>query len=201
MKEVRVRLLFHPSLGTPERLAALNGVKAFKKFGITYDCVDVMQRSRALLDDVKAGSRLREIVLAENPIAGIEDFRQPILDFIFDKTIFGLGITPNPLKEHNGTGAPENRIGLSLPGCGGIVSTSSMLELVKYLHLEIITASVEHELGHILGIKGHCNDEKCIMQANTSYGDFIRRFVVPALDFCRDCQARINAAVNRIVWP
>jgi hypothetical protein len=193
----KVRLLFHPSLGTPEKMAALQGLWPFEKYHIRRDCVDVKPSGRVQLDGVKSGSKIRKIVLAENPVVCAKDFRPSIMGALFlNKNIFGLGITPKPIRESNGIGAPEYRIGLSLPGVGGVVSINRKPDDER-LYPASITAAVKHELGHIFGGKSHCNDQKCIMQENTDYADFIARFVVPALGFCRGCQEKITAAISK----
>ncbi|MDD5340668.1 MAG: hypothetical protein PHV13_05490 [Candidatus ainarchaeum sp.] len=215
MNEVRVRLIFHDSLGTRERLAALSGARAFAKFGVTCDCAGACDRKA--LRHVKAGASLGRIVRAENPVVRTEDLRyEPIWEFMLcPKTIYGMGVTPHPLRngdamdqvpEGAATGELPHTMGVGLIGAGGVLSVQRMLETKGELGEKAISAAVRHELGHVFlkGEKGrdhgssHCTDEKCIMQANENYADFLRRFVEPALDFCRGCQGRIGAAVSRI---
>jgi len=56
MNEARVRLIFHDSLGTRERQAALAGARAFERFGVICDCTSAGRRKE--LRQVKAGASL-----------------------------------------------------------------------------------------------------------------------------------------------
>jgi hypothetical protein len=217
MNEARVRLIFHESLGTRERLAALAGARAFAKFGVTCDCAGACDMKA--LRHVKAGASLGRMVRAENPVVRVGDLLyESIWEFVlYSKTIYGIGITPHPLLDGDATDLIRDRaasgrgvhaVGLSVFGAGGLVSVQRMLETKGELGERAISAAVRHELGHVFlkggedrdhkGRDSHCTDETCIMQANENYADFIERFVKPGLDFCRHCQGRIGAAVNRI---
>jgi len=132
----------------------------------------------------------------------------------YSKTIYGMGITPHPLlngdemdraQDGVATGRMAQSVGVGLIGAGGVLSVKRMLETRGELGCNAISAAVRHELGHVLGVKDHCADGKCIMQENRDNGvegqgyvDFLERFVKPGLDFCRSCNWKISAAVSRI---
>jgi predicted Zn-dependent protease len=94
-------------------------------------------------------------------------------------------------------GDGENCLGVTITGLGGIISTDAFSGLDGLLLERAIAALALHEIGHVLGRKGHCENAECMMQKNTGYDDFMARFVMPGLDFCRDCQQMIGAFVNR----
>ncbi len=202
MNEVRVRLIFHDSLGTRERLAALTGAREFAKFGVICDCADTGKRNAA--DGIMRGDAIVKMITSGKVVVGAADLgHEPILSFFFKKerSIFGLGITPYQLGLAGENGAVNGSLGVSRPGAAGVVSAWMMMKTGGDLGGKAISAAVRHELGHIFGITPHCTDEKCIMQANHDYADFIERFVKLGLDFCRECQAKISAGVGRAMLP
>lgn len=197
MNEARVRLLFHQSLGTRERLAALAGARDFRMFGVACDCASIDKRDA--VRHVKAGEKLRAIINAANPVVSDKDLaHESVWALIYAKTIYGLGITPMPLlRRDDGMEEPEKELGVGMAGIGGIISIHKMLEGEPGLLDMAIAAAVRHELGHVFRGKGHCADEKCIMQANKDYPDFVERIVKPALDFCHECRLKIGEGVHR----
>jgi hypothetical protein len=205
MNEVRVRLIFHDTLGTRERRAAYAGTSAFERFGVTCDCVDASNRKA--LRCVRAGEMIGRIVMAEKPVVRLQDLAfESLWAMAYPKTIYGLGVTPRRLNGADNKAADAPLVlGVGLNRSGGVLSVFRMLETEGELGENAVAAAVRHELGHIfLKVKngephydgGHCRDTDCIMQKNGNYNDFIERFVKPGLGFCLECAGRINAAIS-----
>jgi hypothetical protein len=130
-------LLFHHSLGTRERRAAYAGTKTFERIGVICDCLGLEPNSKWVensLMQVKVGEKISSIVNAENPVISRSDLVQkPWWTFIFPRrmngpdiaarSIYGLGITPNPLNPETGGTESDNEVVLS--GVGGVLSIHS----------------------------------------------------------------------------
>lgn len=195
MQPPRVRLIFNPALKIEEKRAALHALHHFGDRGVTYDCMDAGPRTKEL-GDVRRGDAIRRIVLDEKPVVRPADLLyEPLMACLFRKDIYGIGFTPHELAEISGPGEKtirEPRIGLSVPGAGAVVSVSAMRELGEGEALDAIDTATRHELGHVLGITGHCTDGSCIMQANRDFADFVENLVRKARFFCRECDARMH---------
>lgn len=90
----------------------------------------------------------------------------------------------------NGKSVPQ--IGISLRNIGAIVSSSSFSIFDKKLTSASLSSAIKHEIGHVfIESKKHCLDLRCIMQTNLDVPDFIGRFVVPQLGFCKSCESEI----------
>jgi hypothetical protein len=200
VNKIQVRLLFHPGVRPEERIATERGAHYFRRFGVI--CDSAVVGSRAALHQVKAGNKLGGLVEAENPVFRLTDFAHgPLWAGCFTKSICGLGVTPKPLRIQERPDDIENSLGVGITGIGGLVSTDAMRSgrwLDDILFQPAISMLARHELGHILGRRGHCSDDECIMQANAGYKDFVARFVRRGLEyFCTDCRQMISAHVSR----
>lgn len=217
MKDVRIRLLY-PSTVRPEEVrSAMSGMERFRAYGVLHDSTDINAGGPGSLKGVRNVRTMKWLLNAENPSITSVDLGGGIADFFFSNRIIPVGLTPSRISESVSSEystANESRAGLSLEGEGAIVSLFRVRELAagadmaagepnraaatSALALDAIRLAVIHEVGHVLGVKGHCEKEGCVMQANRDFADFIERFVKAGADFCRDCSAKVNSAVCRM---
>ncbi|MCI0504142.1 hypothetical protein L0Y65_05535 [Candidatus Micrarchaeota archaeon] len=215
MKDVRIRLLHPPSVKPEEVGAAIRGMERFRAFGVQIDNAELGENCRAVLNGVRNGGAIKNMVNATAPAITFSDFHGGFWEALASNDILPLGLTPSCMNEivyGEYSSRLEIRLGLSREKEGAIVSLFRIRGIASTqtlsgpyrtaddagLALKAIETAVVHELGHVLGKTGHCESEGCVMQANSSFEDFINRFVRPGLDFCRECARTVNMAVCRM---
>ncbi len=197
MTGVKVRLLFHSSLARSDKAAACAGADTFRRFGVMCDFADVGNGRNKSVNEVRAGRAIANIVNTAGLVVLPGDFVGPLPLWyaLFSRGIFGLGITPNVLFRE-GAKKFESATGLSITG-KGVLSLYNIINGPSELREGAVTIAVRRELGYVFGVGSSCTDERCIMQVNMDYADFVRKIVTPALEFCRNCQGKIVTAIAR----
>ncbi len=207
MAGAHVRILFPSTVRPEEASSASRGVHRLSRFDVMHDQVMVDGRSTRHVRHVKRGETILDFVTSVGmPLVHPHSLRgESLWSLIYDRNIFGVGLTPNTLfeaaEESEGRpGEPGRMTGLSMSGVGAIVSLSKARGLEPGLAALAIETAVAHELGHVFKERGagHCPDAGCIMQENENFLDFVERFVKPRLDFCRSCSAEISMGVNML---
>jgi predicted Zn-dependent protease len=200
MNEARVRLFFHDSLPNRERMAAHAGAAAFRDFGVVFDWANAKQKDA--FRNVRAGDQLRMIANSGYPVVKAENLLREAEWRAEERSVFGLVVTPRPLvKKLMRAGGNASSLAVSVLGIGSVLSTyrfSNDATLEGNLFERAIAALVRYELGHVFGVKDHCVDTDCIMQANGGYADFIDNIVKPAREFCAKCEGKIRAVIAQI---
>jgi len=218
MKDVRIRLIYPPSVKPEEVGAAVRGMERFRAFGVLFDSAGIGGNDRAALKGVRNGNAIKCMITATEPALTFSDFHGGFGDILATRDIIAVGLTASCLNEivcDEFSSRPEIRLGLSRESEGAIVSLFRMRGMVAAamqnsstpyrtgaeaeLALKAVELAVVHELGHVFGKKGHCEKAGCVMQTNRGFPDFIERFVRPGVDFCRDCAATVNSAVCKMI--
>ena len=196
-----IRLLYPSAVTDYEVKSAYKAIERFAKFGLEVDQVQVGKGNLRDVLWVRSGREIRDIINAKESVI-IDDWalRPGVLEVLLTMRIIGVGITPAPLFRME-NGVKEPRIGLSRHLQGALVSISSFMDFEYSTSQKAIELAVAHELGHIFMEKrGHCADEKCLMQENRNCMDFLDRFVKPGLDFCRKCLYDIKTGVSMFTF-
>jgi len=220
MKDVRIRLLYPSSVKPEEVRAAVRGMERFRAYGVLHDSAGLGVNDKEALRGVSNGKAMKRLVTSPELVMSPIDLHVDVVGIIFNRNIIPVGLTPFRMKEIVGdefSVKKEPRLGLSREGIGAIVSLhkpremgdASVDESVPIFRngmdggiaLKSIELAVAHELGHVFGKTGHCEKDGCLMQANRDFADFIDRFVIPGVNFCRDCSSKISCAVNRMIAP
>ncbi len=220
MKDVRVRLLYPSSVKPEEVSAAIRGMERFRTYGILHDEAQVGGGGKAALKGVRNGKSIESILLSALPTVAYCDIHGSFSEFFRTSDTIPIGLTParmNKLAEVEFSTRLEPSLGLSREREGAIVSLFRSREMAAGaldmavppfrngmdlgFALKSVELAVAHELGHVFGRKEHCGKEGCLMQANRDFADFIDRFVIPGVDFCRDCSSTISCAINRMIVP
>ncbi|HSB46488.1 MAG TPA: hypothetical protein VLD37_00625 [Candidatus Bilamarchaeum sp.] len=226
MNKVKFALIHHPaSISRSELEAAAEGMREFARFGVSCEEIGAggsvahVKRGALLKEAAAAGElSVHKFALAHIPLA---EFGRDLLadmlrgfpsDFIRNRArpvdSMGIALTGGILFERRNDNEnfrsdeeklKARRIGVSFGGVGGIVSLSRLRELCYRTILpEAVRLAVMHEAGHVLGKKGHCAEEGCLMQENRDTPDFIRRFVENKARFCIFCLRTIESGVRAL---
>ncbi len=220
MKEVRVRLLYPASVKPEEVGAALRGMERFRTYGVLHDSAGLRGNDKEALRGVSNGKTMKRLVTSPELVMSPVDLHVDVVGMLFKRDIIPVGLTPVRMNELVGeefSVKKEPRLGLSRGGIGAIVSLFKPREMETAstdasvpvyrngmdsgIALKSIELAVMHELGHVFGVQGHCENKGCLMQANENFADFIDRFVIPGVNFCRNCSSTISCAVNRMIAP
>ncbi|MEW6723275.1 MAG: hypothetical protein AB1324_08480 [Candidatus Micrarchaeota archaeon] len=203
-----VRLLFPNTVRQTEVAAARSALESFGRFGVTHDSIQVDAAPGGMFWKVKHMEPVRKVKHGEkihsiitNPgavVVGPLDLQTESISCLWhDKDILGVGLTP--WRIHEAEVFPDEksrRLGLSLFGHGALVSLFMIRELGEGVRESAITLAIKHEVGHVfINRKGHCGNAGCLMQENENSRDFVERFVLPALDFCRECREEIGKGI------
>lgn len=216
LRTANVRLVFAPDLARPEKRAAIDAARTFSRFGVTVDHVDadpslmterpsLQTVQRRLIHETRRGEEINEIVTAGTDF-GYEDILDLFMarpkweDIWKNRTSIGMGVTPHAISGWiSQLDAHVAYPGIARCGVAGVASTSFLytnLDLSARMKLATIRAVMKHELGHLLGRKGHCENAGCIMQNRPVNSFFIERVVKPGLDFCKKCEKEIRRWVS-----
>jgi hypothetical protein len=193
--KTRLAVLYERSaLSKPELDAAMAGISRFRRFGLQCEGIEVSDRKAVA--GVKRGERIREIIARDKAALSALDLGSLCLGEVFrkERPVSGIGIMGGELFHQTDGERGERSTGLSAMDVGGVV-TIRRIRLIEDagLALKTIEAAVAHETGHVLGIKGHCSDDGCLMRENEHLEDFVEITVKNARDLCRRCDALISS--------
>ena len=210
MKEVRIRILYPRSITPDEVQSAIRGTNYFTHFGVLFDHSDI--EAGTALHGVKNGRAIKRILESDDPKISYYDLGGDLSHILFPKHTLPIGLTPVQLHELINDDYASHlvpSIGLSQSNEGAVVSLFRFRQLdlnaanapFRTLGFSLSSKATEiavaHELGHLLGVEGHCEKSNCIMQANTDFDDFIERFVRTVVTLCRDCSDQISLNICR----
>jgi hypothetical protein len=201
MNRLKLAVLYHQrSLTDEERSAAMEGIRKFERFGVLCGQVDVGSGS---ISGIKRGRLLRNSILASDFKFHEFDIKHiPVAEalwgFFRRYDTMGIAVTEAFLCHSDGEKVSRS-LGVSEFGVGGMVSVSRLRELCyRKILPDAVRLAVMHETGHILGMKGHCTSENCLMQENKNTLDFVQRFVEKDLKMCGNCEGIVAAGVSNL---
>lgn len=188
-----------------ERVAATRGLERFKPFRVGVEEIDVDRQKVGLVKCGEALKRMatsnRDMVITYADLGCLSAAN--VWHFILNRELTtGIALTTFNLLPARDEGELVNEsgrsIGLGMVGMGAVVNVRAFeaIEDATVRDSAIRLATI-HELGHVFGINGHCKQPTCVMQENKDKKDFVERFVIPGLDFCRECVSVINKEVSR----
>lgn len=181
-----------------ERNAAMRGLERFKSFGVHIGTVDVDSQK---VGRVVCGEALKRITTSSGEtVVGFPDLHHlsaaNAWHFLLGRELMtGIAITGSSLvRVDSGRDLISDGkvIGLAMYKMGAVANVGAFRTIENAtVRDDAIRLMIIHELGHVFGIGKHCT-QNCVMQENKDKQDFIERFVIPGLDFCRDCVAVIT---------
>ncbi len=181
-----------------ERGAAMAGIDRFRRFGVECEGIEVSDKDA--VRTVKRGERIKDIIGRKKATLTIIDLRSLTWRECLgrERPVMGIGIMGGELNSWSGADgeSPVASTGLSYKDTGGVVSLRK-IRLMSDLDLSMktLSAAVAHEMGHVLGVEGHCGDERCLMRANEHIEDFVEITVMQARDLCRRCESIIASSI------
>ncbi|MDO8554407.1 MAG: hypothetical protein Q7S22_06375 [Candidatus Micrarchaeota archaeon] len=194
MKEIRVRIIHSESAIKPIIDGARRGVDRFKAYGVT--CEEAVV-SRTTVDDIRGGEFLLSAVSSTGLIlVRGENFTPSFRELRSHRRakthLIGLGLTDAVIIYSDTSLEVSHGISTSF---GALISTyvHEMDDIaLKSLALESV---VKHELGHVFGVSGHCEDTSCIME---NLRNFYEQFIKSRRDFCARCIPIITAKIKEL---
>ncbi len=196
MKNVTLRLLYSSYAPLTHVVVAQGSLDSFKCFGALAE--SACTEENHALDGVKHPRLLRRIASARGDIR-LDRMPRSLLDQMGSDlgitSVFGIAMTPFPMMRFIGDEL------VSLPGSSQYMKCAavSLAMMSRPIDLDILTAIVKREAGHIFVKKKHCPDERCMLQGYFDFSEFVRRIVIPGLDFCEDCRDEIEGRVHRLI--
>jgi hypothetical protein len=193
MQNLTLRLIYPPSVPTPQLKAARSGLESFSRFGINVESAIASEKA---FIDVRCPVPLRNVAYADKDIR-IDSFPGISDD---QRTVFGIAITPHSIIIRDGG---KDRILVAMGGYlkSGAISLRCSKELPERMRQKGITAAVKYEAGHLLipspdGLAPNC-DNGCLMRRPTSFLQFVHDIVSNNLDFCKDCCHAIEETIRQ----
>jgi hypothetical protein len=215
MEEVRLRLIYPSHMKKETTGAAFRGVERLASFGVLCEKGDESEQ----MWDVKAGSRIMEIVRSQAPaIVGRYHLEEGLIDLITDTTVIGVGITDQPIfsiEEYTSkqvigmsagpVGAIVSLAGFDDPVPRGVPYRSGMAEIgidSKAVELAVARAAGRIFIPHSDRLyRGNCRAQECIMQEFRSAMQLMEKVARGRLDICISCESDIQRTVDLMQRP
>ena len=201
MPQPALKILYPKGVTQEEVGAALKGVKdRFSSFGLMCEAAIVGPGRTGSVParDVYSGEKLVTLITSDSPLIMALDLHgDTIMGAFRTKSVFGLGITGRQLHQmpENESGKAEPRIGSSYTGRSGIISIFKIRTFPEDERVKAIGIASAHEIGHILGRNGHCENPVCLMGENHDTEDFLVRFVRQTRELCDECGRTIERSI------